>query len=292
MSKAALVTMLLSRGDIISIERGLLEVVPASGKHVPKKWLSGNRVAIVTEILRKTGQEGIVYSEYTAGRYGHKLASGVTLQFKSVLEGAEAYAIFNADLNRKRYTKHGRPGDPLPKGQFHVAKRSGFCKFWASTGLPARRLSCYYEHMGKLKPLFFESQNIANSDNRLHSSSLRPLHISCHEIKVAFGLTDSAPTTDLQSTDKQPIVATDKETLQPSKTLDLQPGFTTGESYCGKTVIREKVTRGNVHPSIALAKAISNIPIYEYENPGIREWLIDVVIAELEEHDSYKSSLG
>ena len=143
MSKVVIVPMLLSRGDIISIERGLLEVIPASGKHVPKKWLSDNRVGIVTEILRKTRQECIVYSEYTAGRYGHKLVSGVTLQFKSVLEGAEAYAIFNADLTRKRNTKHGRAGDPLPKRQFHVAKGSGFCKFWASTGLPSRRLSSY-----------------------------------------------------------------------------------------------------------------------------------------------------
>ena len=292
MSKSALVPMLLSRGDIISIERGLLEVVPASGKHVPKKWLSGNHVAIVTEILRKTGQEGIVYSEYTTGRYGHKLASGVTLQFKSVLEGAEAYAIFNADLTRKRNTKHGRAGDPLPKGQFHVAKGSGFCKFWASTGLPSRRLSSYYEHMGNLSQFFFEPQDIYASNNRLKSSQLQPLQISCVEIEQAFNCADKAPTINRQHTDKPPTEATDKETLQPLKTLDLQPGFTTGESYCGKTVIREKVTRGNVHPSIALAKAISNIPIYEYENPGIREWLIDVVIAELEEHDSYKSSLG
>ena len=190
--------MLLSRGDIISIERGLLEVVPASGKHVPKKWLSGNRVAIVTEILRKTGQEGIVYSEYTAGRYGHKLASGVTLQFKSVLEGAEAYAIFNADLTRKRNTKHGRAGDPLPKGQFHVAKGSGFCKFWASTGLPSRRLSSYYEHMGNLSQFFFEPQDIYASNNRLKSSQLQPLQISCVEIEQAFNCADKAPTINRQ----------------------------------------------------------------------------------------------
>ena len=291
-SNEPIVVKVLERRYSISMERGQLIINQSDGTPVAKSWIKSHQAQLVAEILKQTNRDALLYIGYSADKYGDKLAGGVALQFTRVLTGAEVYAIFNANISRSRTTKHGKAGSPLPQGQFHVAKRSGFCKFWASTGLPSRRLSCYYEHMGKLKPLFFESQNIANSDNRLHSSSLRPLQISCHEIKVAFGLTDSAPTTDLQSTDKQPIVATDKETLQPSKTLDLQPGFTTGESYCGKTVIREKVTRGNVHPSIALAKAISNIPIYEYENPGIREWLIDVVIAELEEHDSYKSSLG
>ena len=291
MSKVVIVPMLLSRGDIISIERGLLEVIPASGKHVPKKWLSDNRVGIVTEILRKTRQECIVYSEYTAGRYGHKLVSGVTLQFKSVLEGAEAYAIFNADLTRKRNTKHGRAGDPLPKGQFHVAKGSGFCKFWASTGLPSRRLSSYYEHMGNLSQFFFEPQDIYASNNRLKSSQLQPLQISCVEIEQAFNCADKAPTINRQHTDKPPTEATDKETLQPSKTLDLQADSAAGSIYCGNTVIREKVTRGNVYPINDLDNAISSIPIYEYEDPEIREFIIDIVLAELEEQGSCKPGL-
>ena len=39
MSEKDLVPMLLSRGDIIAIELGLLIVVPASGKRVPETYL-------------------------------------------------------------------------------------------------------------------------------------------------------------------------------------------------------------------------------------------------------------
>jgi len=121
------------------------------------------------------------------------------------------------------------------------------CKFWVSTGLPPKKLSSYYEYMGNLKLLFFESQDIYTSENRLNSSALKPLEISCFEVKEAFSLTDSIPPIDRQYADKRPTVATDKETLQPSETLGLQSNSATGEHYYGKTVIRKKVIRDNVY---------------------------------------------
>ena len=202
----------------------------------------------MVEILQKIGRDALTFHSHSASKYGPTLAGGVTLQFTHVLTGSEAYAIFNANLTRSRNTKNGRAGDPLPTKQFHVAKGSGFCKFWASTGLPPRKLSSYYEYMGKLKPLFFESQDISNSNNRLNSSLLKPLHISFHEVKEAFGFSDSPPTSFRQATDKPPTVTTDKETLQPSKTLGLQADSTAGANYCGKTVIRKKVIRENAYP--------------------------------------------
>ena len=66
---------------------------------------------------------------------------------------------------------------------------------------------------------------------------------------------------------------------------------TAGSIYYGNTVIREKVTRGNVYPINNLDNAISSIPIYEYEDPEIREFIIDIVLAELEEQGSCKPGL-
>tara|TARA_B110000967_G_scaffold22980_1_gene21167 strand:- start:217 stop:657 length:441 start_codon:yes stop_codon:yes gene_type:complete len=145
--------------------------------------------------------------------------------------------------------------------------------------------------MGKLKALFFESQDISNSNNRLKSSLLKPLQISYQEVKEAFVFSDSPPTSNRQCTDKQPTVATDKKTLQPSKTLGLHANSAAGSIYYGNTVIREKVTRGNVYPINDLDNAISSIPIYEYEDPEIREFIIDIVLAELEEQGSCKPGL-
>ena len=256
-------------------------------KHLTNSY----KLKLMVEILQKIGRDALTFHSHSASRYGPTLAGGVTLQFTHVLTGCEAYAIFNANLTRSRNTKNGRAGDPLPTKQFRVAKHSRFCKFWASTGLPPRKLSSYYEYMGKLKPLFFESQDISNSNDRLKSSLLKPLQISFQEVKEAFVFSDSPPTSNRQCTDKQPTVATDKETLQPSKTLGLQADSAAGSIYYGNTVIREKVTRGNVYPINDLDNAISSIPIYDYEDSEIREFIIDIVLAELEEQGSCKPGL-
>ena len=93
-----------------------------------------------------------------------------------------------------------------------------------------------------------------------------------------------------QATDKQPTIATDKKTLQPSKTLGLQSNSATSEYYYGKTVIREKVTRDHVYPIDALEKAISDIPVYAHEDPETREWIVDMVKAEWNEAGLAKHS--
>lgn len=194
------VAVLLDWGYSVSIKSGRLIVNPNNMPCV-KHLTNSHKLKLMVEILQKIGRDALTFHSHSASKYGPTLAGGVTLQFTHVLTGSEAYAIFNANLTRSRNTKNGRAGDPLPTKQFHVAKGSGFCKFWASTGLPPRKLSSYYEYMGKLKPLFFESQDISNSNNRLNSSLLKPLHISFHEVKEAFGFSDSPPTSDRQATD-------------------------------------------------------------------------------------------
>ena len=242
------VAVLLDWGYSVSIESGHLIINPNNNMPCVKHLTNSHKLKLMVEILQKIGRDALTFHSHSASKYGPTLAGGVTLQFTHVLTGSEAYAIFNANLTRSRNTKNGRAGDPLPTKQFHVAKGSGFCKFWASTGLPPRKLSSYYEYMGKLKLLYFESQDVSTSNNRLNSSLLKPLHISFHEVKEAFGFSDSPPTSFRQATDKPPTVTTDKETLQPSKTLGLQADSTAGANYYGKTVIRKKVIRENAYP--------------------------------------------
>ena len=203
-SNEPIVVKVLERRYSISMERGQLIINQSDGTPVAKSWIKSHQAQLVAEILKQTNRDALLYIGYSADKYGDKLAGGVALQFTRVLTGAEVYAIFNANISRSRTTKHGKAGSPLPQGQFHVAKRSGFCKFWVSTGLPSRKLSSYYEYMGKLKLLYFESQDVSTSNNRLNSSLLKPLHISFHEVKEAFGFSDSPPTSFRQASDKRP----------------------------------------------------------------------------------------
>ena len=290
--------VLLDWGYSVSIESGHLIINPNNNMPCVKHLTNSHKLKLMVEILQKIGRDALTFHSHSASKYGPTLAGGVTLQFTHVLTGSEAYAIFNANLTRSRNTKSGRAGDPLPTKQFHVAKHSGFCKFWASTGLPPRKLSSYYEYMGKLKPLFFESQDISNSNDRLDSSLLKPLQISFQEVKEAFDFSDSPPTSNRQCTDKQPTVATDKKTLQPSKTLGLQANSTTGSIYYGNTVIREKVTRGNAYPvnapiSNSLSTPVLNKSKHETEtttrakDQTIDEWFSDYDESYFLEHGYY-----
>jgi len=86
------------------------------------------------------------------------------------------------------------------------------------------------------------------------------------------------------------IRTSDKETLQPAKTLGLPADFTTGDICYGNTLIRKKVTRDNVYPIDALEKAISDIPVYAHEDPETREWIVDMVKAEWNEAGLAKHS--
>lgn len=290
--------VLLDWGYSVSIESGHLIINPNNKMPCVKHLTNSHKLKLIVEILQKIGRDALTFHSHSASKYGPTLAGGVTLQFTHVLTGSEAYAIFNANLTRSRNTKSGRAGDPLPTKQFRVAKHSGFCKFWASTGLPPRKLSSYYEYMGKLKPLFFESQDISNSNDRLDSSLLKPLQISFQEVKEAFDFSDSPPTSNRQCTDKQPTIATDKKTLQPSKTLGLQANSTTGSIYYGNTVIREKVTRGNAYPvnapiSNSLSTPVLNKSKHETEtttrakDQTIDEWFSDYDESYFLEHGYY-----
>ena len=244
-----LVPLMLNRGDSLAIKCGTLVVLPASGLPVPKKWLDDNSFNVVTEILQQTGKDGLLYLEYSTGNYCKNLASGVTLQFQNLMTGVKAYAIFNADLTRSRSTKNGKAGEPLPTGKFNLAKGAAFIKFWNKTGVkkPLSRTE-FHKRMGNLKALLFTGNPHPTKQDRLVSSSIKPLEITFDEIIKAYNLSDSSAIIERQLCDNPAIRVSDKETLQPSETLGLHADSTTGENYYGKTVIRKKVIRENAYP--------------------------------------------
>ena len=244
-----LVPLMLNRGDSLAIKCGALVVLPASGLPVPQKWLDDNSFNVVTEILQQTGKDGLLYLEFSTGNYCKSLASGVTLQFQNLMTGVKAYAIFNADLTRSRSTKNGKAGDPLPTGQFNLAKGAAFVKFWDKTGVkkPLSRTE-FHKRMGNLKALLFTGNPHPTKQDRLVSSSIKPLEITFDEIIKAYNLSDSSAIIERQLCDNPAIRVSDKETLQPSETLGLHADSTTGENYYGKTVIRKKVIRENAYP--------------------------------------------
>ena len=244
-----LVPLMLNRGDSLAIKCGALVVLPASGLPVPQKWLDDNSINVVTEILQQTGKDGLLYLEFSTGNYCKSLASGVTLQFQNLMTGVKAYTIFNADLTRSRSTKNGKAGDPLPTGQFNLAKGAAFVKFWDKTGVkkPLSRTE-FHKRMGNLKALLFTGNPHPTKQDRLVSSSIKPLEITFDEIIKAYNLSDSSAIIERQLCDNPAIRVSDKETLQPSETLGLHADSTTGENYYGKTVIRKKVIRENAYP--------------------------------------------
>ena len=207
------------------------------------------------------------------------------------MTGVKAYAIFNANLTRSRNTKSGKAGDPLPTGQFHLAKGATFIKLWNNAGVKKPSSSTeYYKRMGNLKKLIFTGNPHATEQDRLVSGSIKPLEITLDEILKAYNLSDSSAIIERQLCDNPAIRVSDKKTLQASETLGLQTDSTAGAICYGKTVIRNKVTRDNAYPISAVNKAISDIPEYPNEPPGTREWIIDNVVDEFEEQGRYKYS--
>ncbi|WP_444925870.1 hypothetical protein ACJJI4_16950 [Microbulbifer sp. TRSA002] len=170
-----LLQRLLARGDGIAVDSGRLTLTPASGHPVPAEWLSEHERPLITEASRLASVEPLEYVGYSVGNYGPSKRGGVSLQFRSLVDGSERYSVFNAETRRNRTTKHGKKGSPLPSGQFRITTRFKFYGFWVSTGLPVpRRLSAFHDYMGKLAGLVFTGE--APDGERL--SDARPLSIS------------------------------------------------------------------------------------------------------------------
>ena len=177
-SDTNLLSRLLHRGDIVSIENGRSVIVPGSGKPLPEGWLEAHSEQLCSEILKATALDAYRYDSYSTGKYGDHKAQGLTLQLVSVMHGQEAYCIFNASLKRLRGPQKG---SSLPRGQFRVGKRSHFYKFWVKTGLKLPdRLCHFHNYMGNLRQLILTCEG---GGERLAASTLRPLNLGAESIK-------------------------------------------------------------------------------------------------------------
>jgi hypothetical protein len=251
-------TQLLARGDAVAVEQGRLTLTPASGRPVPAEWLSTHSHALIAQAASITGTTALQYIGYSVGNYGPTRAGGITLQFCCLVTGEERFVIFNAHTKRARTSKSGKAGDPLPKGQFRVGKRSGFYHFWESTKLPVRRLSDFHDYMGNLSGLVFTGQS---NGERLNVATLCPLDLPATALQAlgAEHIPDKHPTTSRQAPDKAPTRFPDKKTQQSQQSQqpqDIQPNSATGAPNYGNKVIRE-------YGYTVILPAFSDTPISE-----------------------------
>ncbi|WP_299941830.1 hypothetical protein [uncultured Microbulbifer sp.] len=248
-SARELLQRLLARGDGVAVNRGRLTLAPASGCPVPAEWLSKHEQPLIIEVARLASVEALEYIGYSVGNYGPRKNGGVTLQFRSLLNGHDWYAIFNAYTTRARTTKHGKAGSPLPKGRFRMGKRSSFLKFWGRTGqrMP-KSFDAFGDYMGKLRSQVFTG--IPVKTERLNAATLAPLYIeqqqlpSCEELNASVNLRVSSGL----NPGKVRVNFPGKQLAQPQQPRGLQPNQTTGDANCGNTVIRECGYKGIPKP--------------------------------------------
>lgn len=271
-SDSSLLTKLLHDGYEVNIVQGKLVIKTSNGLAVPLSWLKKNEKLLINEICDLFNIVPLKYMSYTTGRYGAKKSQGITLQFSNLNTGEDAYIIYNASLERSRTNKNAKKGDPLPGKQFIVGERSGFYKFWLSTGLPLpRSASKFYECMGKLKPLVFTSA--IDFNNRITDKKLPLLDINFHELldrhRVALTgqksdeLTAKPPLIYRQYTAKQPLSFPAKDIEHKQTHNGLAANQSTCTSKYGNTVIRKEVLSTGV--------ALNNTPINNSKNKSVDE---------------------
>lgn len=267
---------LFERGDVVSIESGLLKITQANDRRLYFSPFCAEAQPLMREILTLLpGTDAFEYIGCSTGFYGQKKSPGLTLQFRELVSRNDAYAIFNVCLTRQRNTKAGRQGRPLPKGHFRVGKRHNFFAFWESTSLPMpRRLSSFHDYMGKLGRLVFTGQKGEAKGARLGSGSLRPLSISAAEIHAAL-MPDNARTAGGQQPDIIRTIYPDNRCAECQHWQALQPLIAT-DGFChGKAVIRERGDR-DACPPYQRAKRPQDQTTEEwladYQRPSAESW--------------------
>jgi len=241
-SPEALLKELLARGDAVGVEAGRLVIEPASGQPVPLWFLQEHERPLIAEAARLAGVEPLEYLSYSVGNYGPGKGGGVVLQFRSLLDGADRYAIFNANIKRARSTKNGKAGDPLPPGRFRVGKRSHFLKFWRATGLKEpKSLDAFSDYMGHLRGLVFTGTRTAGE--RLDAGTLRPIWLTHRELTNNQPTGPKMPGNSRVKSGLNPgkvrVSNPGKEIAQSQQPRILQPNQTTGGENHGNKVIRE-----------------------------------------------------
>jgi len=246
------------------MEAGRLVIKPKSKAEVPSDWLQSNHDGIVSDIADLTGVCAFRYTSFNTGKYDRHKAAGINLRFDNLINGTDAYVIFNVDLTRQRTTKQGMKGEPLPGKRFTVGGKSKFHTFWNNSGLkePDKRTK-YSSYMGKLKSIIFTGVYDKGDlkRTRLDKDSLLSLAVSHHEL---LSLIKNKPcTTDEQGVNNTCTTSMNKEIGASQQPRGLQPDSATGENKYGNKVIRKEV--------IGKPKNVSDTPL----DQTVDEWLMD-----------------
>lgn len=186
---------LLRRDDKLSINNGVIEIQPNSGKPVPDAWITDNGHLLMRQLCKLTLIPMFEYVGHSVGEFGinsdsqdkkdRKGFSGLCLQFADIVTGEDACLIFNVDTKRKRDTRYGKKGSNLPKGQFNVGVRSSFYKFWTINDFPLpRRRSSFHDVLGKLKGYCFTGEVLSN--NRFKDKKLTLTSITSEQILGSY----------------------------------------------------------------------------------------------------------
>lgn len=184
----SLVAHLLRRGDRMEVACGRLMITPSSGQPVPGNWLNRHFEQLTSEIGHQLGARLYIFESYSTGRFNKGRLHGVQLQFTCALTGESRFVIFNAEIERQRETKHGRPGSILPNNQFKAGKKSAFAKFWRNARLPEPQRKGWYSNlMGKLKGLIFTGAVLKGE--KLNKQTLQALNLAHGDLLERFGLT-------------------------------------------------------------------------------------------------------
>lgn len=258
------VERLLLRGDRLSIDRGRLRVLPASGKFVPNDWLKKHERQVATSILEKLNMDALVYVGFDKGVFQGKY-EGIHLQFESLLTGASRYCLFNAEV---KYIRGPKAGRLLPGRQFRVGSRSDFLKFWRRAGLklPSRRGS-FHDYMGNLKPFIFTARQIKSE--RLEKQTLSLLTVSQEQVLAAYldALPDITQTDTILKPNKRRTTLPYKEVRQSQNFQGLAPNESTVDLNHGTRLIGSAVIRERVNPT----RKVKKLP----EEQTVDEWLAD-----------------
>ena len=259
---------LLTRGDELEIVDGRLSIIAKSGFPIPEKWLNLHEDKLVYELVNQMAIDVLVYESYSTGRYGAQCYSGVNLQFLNILTDDSRYAVFNVDLDRVKATKKGPVGSPLPSGQFRVAKRGRFYRFWLNANQPLPpRLSSFHDYMGNLKGTLFTG--IVGRDERLDKQSIQLLNITYVQIVAAFfqrSLPDNSHTPSIHRPDKYHTTMPYNESMERLIQCDLESIQTTGNCNYGTRSLGSAVVRGR--SVVSTANKIQ-------QGQTVEEWLED-----------------
>lgn len=226
---------LLARADHIEISNGRLIISPASGKPVPTLWLKKNQVQLLREIAICTDSNLFSYDSYSTGHYSVSEKSsvksaGVTLSYYAIRSDEFVYVTFNAELHRKRTTKGGKQGSPLPPNQFRVTNRHKFLRYWDNTGIERPlRLSSFHDCMGKLRDVVMTAE--FQKAKRLNKDTICPAEITSNQLRQALGLSGNIQTNSLQTPDNYHTTLPDKEVAQSHVTKGFHDDESTWPTY-------------------------------------------------------------